>query len=172
MAKAWIGLGSNLNNPQAQVKKALIELDQLPDSCCIQASSLWLSKPLGPQDQPDFINAAALLETSLSPLALLDHLQHLEQLHQRVRLQVWGPRTLDLDLLLYDQIEFQHPRLQIPHSQIHLRPFVLEPLLELEPGLEIPGRGSAAQLAQALRGSQPQNQVLPLEARAAPSFDI
>lgn len=168
MAHAWIGLGSNLSDPQQQLLQAFQELDQLPASRCLKRSRLWRTKPVGPQDQPDFINAVALVETRLEPLELLDQLQHLEMLHQRVRQQVWGPRTLDLDLLLYDHIKLQHPRLHIPHKQMHLRSFVLEPLLELEPSIEIPGWGPAWQLAQQLY--ETQKQVLPLEAEAEASL--
>src|SRR5690625_6610165 len=102
--RAYIGLGSSLENPRNQVTAALDELNQLPRCRLVAASKLYQSEPLGPP-QPDFINAVAALETTLSPLELLDQLQELEQRHQRVRREHWGPRTLDLDLLLYgDQI--------------------------------------------------------------------
>lgn len=138
----YIGLGSNLDNPVQQLKTALDELNQLPDTRLIRASSLYRSKPVGPQDQPDFINAVACLETTLEPLALLDQLQALEQAHRRIRERHWGPRTLDLDLLLYDDQQVSHPRLTVPHSQMHLRGFVLLPLMEISPNLTLPGKGS------------------------------
>jgi len=167
MANAWIGLGSNLGNPQQQLQDALIELDQLPATQLVKSSRLWQSKPLGPQDQPDFINAVALLTTELKPLELLDQLQELEVLHQRVRLQHWGPRTLDLDLLLYDQLQLEHPRLTLPHPQMHLRAFVLEPLMELDSALELPEHGKLITLAEQLRKTATATQVLPLEAKIA-----
>lgn len=164
MAHAWIGLGSNLDNPRQHLQQALIELGELTATRLVKSSRLWLSKPLGPQDQPDFINAAALLSTQLQPLELLDQLQRLEEEHQRVRLQPWGPRTLDLDLLLYDQLQLQHPRLTLPHPQMHLRAFVLEPLLELDSTLELPEHGKLTRLADQLRKAGSDQQVLPLEA--------
>jgi|AntRauTorckE6833_2_1112554.scaffolds.fasta_scaffold05015_6 2-amino-4-hydroxy-6-hydroxymethyldihydropteridine diphosphokinase len=167
MANAWIGLGSNLDNPKQQIQNALIELGQLPATQLLSRSRLWHSKPLGPQDQPDFINAAALLSTELEPLELLDQLQNLENQHRRVRLQHWGPRTLDLDLLLYDQLQLDHPRLTLPHPQMHLRAFVLEPLLELDSTLELPEHGKLIKLAEQMREAHPTQQVLPLEANIA-----
>ncbi|WP_404415981.1 2-amino-4-hydroxy-6-hydroxymethyldihydropteridine diphosphokinase [Marinospirillum sp.] len=167
MANAWIGLGSNLDNPQQQLQDALIELGELPATQLVSHSRLWLSKPLGPQDQPDFINAAALLDTQLEPLELLDQLQRLESLHQRVRLQHWGPRTLDLDLLLYEQRQLDHPRLTLPHPQMHRRAFVLEPLMELDSTLELPEHGKLIRLAEQMRKAHPEAQVLPLEANIA-----
>ncbi|KPQ21884.1 MULTISPECIES: 2-amino-4-hydroxy-6-hydroxymethyldihydropteridine diphosphokinase [unclassified Halomonas] len=133
MSLAYIGLGSNLDNPVAQVRQALDELARLPLSQRHGTSSLYATPPLGPQDQPDFINAVAALETSLSPLALLDQLQALEQRHRRQRRRHWGPRTLDLDLLLYDQQTLDLSRLRLPHLHMHERGFVLVPLHELAP---------------------------------------
>lgn len=128
---AWIGLGSNLANPREQVERALEALDQLPLTHLLEASRLYASRPIGPQDQPDFVNAVARLETRLSPLALLDQLQALEQRHRRVRHRRWGPRTLDLDLLLFDDMCLASPRLTIPHPQMTRRAFVMIPLAEL-----------------------------------------
>lgn len=131
MSHAYIGLGSNLDDPVSQIRQALRELDTLPLCQLVAQSSLYATRPIGPQDQPDFINAVAALETTLSPLALLDQLQRLEQRHRRRRLRHWGPRTLDLDLLLYDQATIARPRLQVPHPHMHERAFVLAPLEEL-----------------------------------------
>ncbi|MGP5017871.1 2-amino-4-hydroxy-6-hydroxymethyldihydropteridine diphosphokinase [Vreelandella alkaliphila] len=131
MSLAYIGLGSNLDDPVSQIRQALRELDTLPLCQLVAQSSLYATRPIGPQDQPDFINAVAALETTLSPLALLDQLQGLEQRHRRRRLRHWGPRTLDLDLLLYDQDTIARPRLQVPHPHMHERAFVLAPLEEL-----------------------------------------
>ncbi|CAH1042310.1 2-amino-4-hydroxy-6-hydroxymethyldihydropteridine diphosphokinase [Halomonas sp. TD01] len=131
MSLAYIGLGSNLDDPEGHVRQALRELDGLPLCQLVAHSSLYATRPIGPQDQPDFINAVAALETKLSPLALLDQLQGLEQRHRRQRLRHWGPRTLDLDLLLYNQDTIMRPRLRVPHPHMHERAFVLAPLEEL-----------------------------------------
>lgn len=133
MALCYIGLGSNLDNPVNQLRQALEALDRLPLSHLVSASSLYATPPVGPQDQPDFINAVAALETRLSPLALLDQLQALEQRHRRRRQRHWGPRTLDLDVLLYGQQLCTSPRLRVPHLHMHERAFVLVPLHELAP---------------------------------------
>ncbi|BCB60831.1 MULTISPECIES: 2-amino-4-hydroxy-6-hydroxymethyldihydropteridine diphosphokinase [unclassified Halomonas] len=136
--RCYIGLGSNLETPIEQVERALQELDTLPLSRRVAKSSLYATAPIGPQDQPDFINAVACLETHLSPLALLDQLQALEQRHRRRRLRHWGPRTLDLDVLLYGKHTLQHPRLTVPHEQMHARAFVLVPLAEVSTALQQP----------------------------------
>lgn len=137
---AYIGLGSNLDQPRQQVATALGELDALPLSRVASASRLYASRPVGPQDQPDFVNAVAALETYLSPLALLDQLQALEQRHQRRRERHWGPRTLDLDVLLFNTTPIEHPRLQVPHPHMHARAFVLRPLCEIAAHLRLHGR--------------------------------
>lgn len=136
--RTWIGLGSNLDDPRRHVERALEELDHLPLTRRLAASRLYVSRPQGPQDQSDFINAVALLETRLSPLALLDQLQALEQRHRRVRARRWGPRTLDLDLLLFDDSVLALPRLSVPHPELMRRAFVVVPLLELAPELALP----------------------------------
>lgn len=130
-AIAFIGLGSNLNDPRYQLDQAVAHLSDLPLSSLNAISPYYQSKPVGPQDQPDFINACAMLETRLSPLALLDQLQAIEQRHQRQRARHWGPRTLDLDLLLYDDQVWQHPRLTLPHPEMRNRAFVLIPLSDI-----------------------------------------
>lgn len=129
----YIGLGSNLAAPIDQIRQALNELAMLPLSRLVASSSLYASRPVGPQDQPDFINAVAALKTRLSPLALLDQLQALEQQHRRFRQRRWGPRTLDLDLLLYGNDHIDMPRLTVPHPQMTARAFVLTPLAEIAP---------------------------------------
>ena len=146
MTRAWIGLGSNLDNPRDQILNAFRELAESDGISLVARSSLYLSEPMGPQDQPDFINAAALVETTLDPLALLAVLQGIEQRHARRRERHWGPRTLDLDLLLYGEESISHPDLTVPHPGIGDRSFVLLPLREIEPGLVIPGRGSVENL--------------------------
>lgn len=133
MTLTYIALGSNLENPKQQVISATEELATLTQCELIKTSRLYLSKPMGPQDQSDFINRVVALETNLLPLELLDQLQGLEQLHARVRKQHWGPRTLDLDLLLYGEQIINHPRLTVPHPGILERDFVLQPLAEIAP---------------------------------------
>lgn len=157
---AWVGLGSNLDDPHEHVERALQELDELPLTRCRQRSSRYRSRPVGPADQPDFVNAVALLETRLSPLALLDQLQALEQRHGRVRQRRWGPRTLDLDLLLFDNLSLSTPRLTLPHAQMTRRGFVLLPLAEVAPDLRLPGGQRIDELLAALDTSD-LRQMLP-----------
>ncbi|EPC00108.1 hypothetical protein L861_08055 [Litchfieldella anticariensis FP35 = DSM 16096] len=145
--RVYIGLGSNLESPRNQINRALVELEHLPLSHLVAHSRLYASRPVGPQDQPDFINAVAALDTRLSPLALLDQLQALEQRHGRQRKRHWGPRTLDLDLLLYDNARIELPRLRVPHPQMSTRGFVLIPLAELAPTLRLPDGRDIASLA-------------------------
>jgi 2-amino-4-hydroxy-6-hydroxymethyldihydropteridine diphosphokinase len=142
----YIGLGANLDQPQQQLEQALIELAQLPNSTLVSHSSLYHSKPVGPQDQPDYINAVALLETELSPLALLDTLQQLEQDHGRIRKRYWGERSLDLDIILIDQQVIESERLTVPHPFAKQRSFVLIPLSEISPLLIFPDGTALEQL--------------------------
>lgn len=161
MSLAWIGLGSNLDVPSAHVERALDELDGLPLTRRRDASSLYATRPVGPADQPDFINAVARLETRLSPLALLDQLQALEQRHGRVRGQRWGPRTLDLDLLLFDEQHLVTPRLTLPHPEMTRRAFVLVPLAEIAPSLVLPDGRDIASLTAALSDETPPTRMPP-----------
>tara|TARA_R110002167_G_scaffold15727_5_gene62430 strand:+ start:1754 stop:2287 length:534 start_codon:yes stop_codon:yes gene_type:complete len=142
----YIGLGSNLDAPIQQVQQALLELASLPHTEMISHSQLYRSDPLGPADQPDYINAVAHLRSRLQPEPLLDQLQALEQKHQRVRLQHWGPRTLDLDILLFGKQQIATARLSVPHPQLSQRNFVLYPLQEIAPELQLPQGKSIAQL--------------------------
>ncbi|MBF8224219.1 MULTISPECIES: 2-amino-4-hydroxy-6-hydroxymethyldihydropteridine diphosphokinase [Halomonadaceae] len=158
--RAYIGLGSNQQHPREQVIQALDALDRLPLTRLAGASRLYASAPVGPQDQPDFVNAVAELATRLSPLALLDQLQALEQRHGRRRLRHWGPRTLDLDLLLYDEAVIESPRLRVPHPEMAHRGFVLLPLAELAPTLRLPDGRCIAPLAEAM-GSDDLRPLLP-----------
>ncbi len=144
-AIAYIGLGSNVREPQVQVARALRELESLPGTRLMRHSSLYETEPVGLRDQPGFINAVAIIETGLSPRALLDGLLELEQRHGRVRTAKNGPRTLDLDILLYGNARILEDGLTIPHPRMHERGFVLEPLLEIDADCEIPGLGRAAQ---------------------------
>lgn len=150
MTTAWIGLGSNLDDPRRQVLDALRELDEADGISVTARSSLYMSEPMGPQDQPDFINAVAAVETQLAPLELLARLRSIEQRHARRRERHWGPRTLDLDLLLYGADRIDHPDLRVPHPGIAGRSFVLLPLREIAPGIEIPGKGKVEELLAAL----------------------
>jgi len=146
MVSAYIGLGSNLEDPLNQVKTALKELSTLAKTELLSHSSLYRSAPQGPADQPDFINAVARVETSLDAHALLDELQALELKHDRVRLQHWGPRSLDLDLLLYADHTIDTERLQVPHPWLSQRCFVLYPLAEIAADLMLPSGISLASL--------------------------
>lgn len=146
----YVGLGSNLDDPVNQVERALDELAQIANCHLTARSSLYRTAPMGPQDQPDYINAVAALETSLEPTVLLDALQSIEQLHGRVRkAEQWGPRTLDLDLLLYGEQCLDTPRLQVPHPGMKQRGFVLVPLHEIAPELVLPDGERVDELVKA-----------------------
>ena len=151
---AYIGLGSNLDDPRAQVEQAVARLDRLGGSRVAAVSALYRNPALqapGVPEQPAFINAVAQLRTRLAPLALLDALLGIEAAQQRRRDGVrWGPRTLDLDLLLYGRRQVAEPRLQVPHPELTRRPFVVFPLLELAPRLELPGDGPLSGYAAGL----------------------
>ena len=141
---AYIGLGSNLEDPRAQVVRALAELAEVSGSRLLAQSSLYRTPPMGPAGQPDYVNAVAALETTLAPHALLDALQAIERRHARLRDVRWGPRTLDLDLLTYGALQLHDARLTVPHPGIASRAFVLVPLAEIAPTLDIPGLGPVA----------------------------
>lgn len=143
---AYIGLGSNLANPRAQVEQAFAELATLPNSKLLATSAFYSSIAVGPGEQPDYVNAAALLQTELTPLALLDALQEIEQAHRRVRIEHWGPRTLDLDILLLDQQTIDSERLKVPHPYLTQRNFVLYPLADIAPDLHLPNGSSLQEL--------------------------
>lgn len=138
---AFIGLGSNLDEPREQLQRAFIDLDKLPDTRLLKQSSLYESAPIGYLDQPNFVNAVAQLSTALTPRALLQGLLQIEHAHGRERAFHNAPRTLDLDLLLYDEVQLHEHGLTIPHPQMHLRAFVLQPLLEIAPDCDIPAIG-------------------------------
>ncbi|RLV60228.1 2-amino-4-hydroxy-6-hydroxymethyldihydropteridine diphosphokinase [Parashewanella curva] len=138
MAKAYIALGANLEQPKAQLDAACVALEALAETGSFQISPYYASVPMGEFKQPDYINAVASIETQHSPLELLDALQAIEQQQGRVRLQHWGPRTLDLDLLLYDNLVMTSERLTIPHYGMKQRSFVLVPLFNLSPELILP----------------------------------
>jgi 2-amino-4-hydroxy-6-hydroxymethyldihydropteridine diphosphokinase len=136
MERAYIGLGSNLADPAEQLRNALKALAHLAESELVGVSSFYASDSLLP-GQPRFTNAVAALDTALQPLALLDALQAIELDQGRERHERWGPRTLDLDILLFGERLIDEPRLKVPHYQLHLRPFVLYPLAELAPELKL-----------------------------------
>lgn len=140
---AFIGLGSNLEDPRSQLQRAFAELGELPDTRLVARSSLYRSAPLGYPDQPEFANAVAEITTALTPQALLQGLLQIEREHGRKRTFRNAPRTLDLDVLLYDDVQMHEHGLTIPHPQMHLRAFVLQPLLEIAPDAGIPGMGRA-----------------------------
>lgn len=148
-----MGLGSNQDGPARQVRTALTELDELPGCRVLRSSRLYRTPPWGPQDQPDYANAVAVLDTGLLPHELLMALQALERAHGRVRGERWGPRTLDLDLLLYDDLTMTTADLILPHPRLHERAFVLVPLVELAPRLEVPGRERVNDLLQGVDAS-------------------
>ncbi|MFZ7265684.1 2-amino-4-hydroxy-6-hydroxymethyldihydropteridine diphosphokinase [Avibacterium avium] len=148
MKQVYIALGSNLATPVQQLENALQALQQLPHSQLVAVSHFYQSKPLGPQDQPDYVNAVACLTTTLAPLDLLDQLQRIEQEQGRVRLRRWGERTLDLDILLYGNEIIQSERLTVPHYDMQHREFVIVPLYEIAPNLTLPDGKNVADLVQ------------------------
>ena len=150
----FIGLGSNLANPAAQVLQAMQAIGELPGTRVLACSSLYRSAPVGYLDQPDFINAVVRIETELAPLVLLQALLALEHENGRTREFQNAPRTLDLDVLLYDDLQHHQHGLTVPHPQMHRRAFVLQPLLEIAPDCVIPGVGAAALALQQCNDQQ------------------
>ena len=144
MHRAYVALGANLDDPQAKVRAALDALAHLPQSTLVAHSSLYRTAPVGLAGQPDFINAVAARGTGLPADDLLDALFAIERASGRVRKAKNGPRTLDLDLLLYDTLTVDTPHLHLPHPRLHLRAFVVVPLAEISPDCTLPGRGSVA----------------------------
>lgn len=141
-SNVFVGLGSNLGDSESILKSAFLALGEIPQTSLIQKSSVFQSAPLGYTNQNDFLNAVAFLKTELSPLEFLKFLQKIENDFGRKRLFLNDPRTLDLDLLLFDSLILKTPDLTIPHPRLHLRAFVLLPLFEIAPDLKIPNRGS------------------------------
>jgi 2-amino-4-hydroxy-6-hydroxymethyldihydropteridine diphosphokinase len=142
MAISYIGLGANLENPRNQIDKALLALEKAKGVALIQVSSFYRSKPLLDIPGPDYLNIVCKINTSLDVLELLDLCQHIENKQYRVRDVRWGSRTIDLDILLYGDQIHKTERLTIPHSEMINRSFVLLPLYEIEPALELPIIGS------------------------------
>jgi 2-amino-4-hydroxy-6-hydroxymethyldihydropteridine diphosphokinase len=152
MPRAYVGLGSNLGDREATIRAAVAELDATPGVTVDRVSSLIDTEPVGNVDQPRFLNGVAALETSLPARELLDLLLAVEAQFGRDREAVpaQGPRTLDLDLLIYGHAEIDEPGLRVPHPRLHERAFVLGPLAELEPALDVPGRGAIQTLLAGL----------------------
>ena len=155
MTRVYIALGSNLANPLHQVQSALNALAELPQTKLIATSSLYRTPPLGPQDQPDYLNAVVALDTDLSAENLLDHTQKIELEQGRVRKdERWGPRTLDLDILLFGDEIINTERLTVPHYDMKNRQFMLYPLAEIAPELRFPS-GESLQTVIAQLGAEP-----------------
>jgi 2-amino-4-hydroxy-6-hydroxymethyldihydropteridine diphosphokinase len=150
VSRAYVGLGANLGDPEATIHRALDLLGQAPGIRVAAVSTLRWTEPVGLREQPRFLNGAAALDTELSAQAVLDRLLAVEQELGRVRTVPNGPRTIDLDLLLYDQVELRLPGLELPHPRLHLRCFALTPLHELDAELIVPGKGSVELLIRRL----------------------
>jgi 2-amino-4-hydroxy-6-hydroxymethyldihydropteridine diphosphokinase len=145
--RVYLGLGSNLADPLGQLRAAIEALRAIPQTTLAAVSPFYISDPLGPPDQPRYVNAVAALDTELAPLALLDALQAIELEQGRVRKdERWGPRTLDLDILLFGERQLDEPRLTVPHYHMHARAFVLYPLADLAPQLRLPDGRSLSEL--------------------------
>ncbi|HEX2825631.1 MAG TPA: 2-amino-4-hydroxy-6-hydroxymethyldihydropteridine diphosphokinase [Burkholderiales bacterium] len=147
LTPAYIALGSNLDDPLRQIEGGIEELAMLPDTRLGAVSSLYRTAPVGFDDQPDFINAVAMIETELGARALLDELLAIEKRYARVRGMKNGPRTLDLDIVLYGDTAQSGEALTIPHPRMHERAFVLVPLAEIAPDAVVPGLGKVRELA-------------------------
>ena len=152
MTIAYVGVGSNLREPVRQVEAAFAALDRIARTRLVKRSPLYRSEPLGYARQPRFVNAVAMLDTALAPEKLLEELQGIEARQGRRRSFANAPRTLDLDLLLFGDLQQSEAGLTLPHPRMHERAFVLEPLLDLAPGVAIPGKGSAIACLEACRG--------------------
>jgi len=151
MHTAWIGLGANLGDPAAQLSAALAAIAALPQTRCIGVSRYYRSAPMGPADQPDYCNAVCAIETALEPEVLMQALLGIERDAGRIRDgSRWGPRRLDLDLLHVDGVACELPQLRLPHPGIAERNFVLVPLADIAPALNIPGVGCISELASAI----------------------
>jgi 2-amino-4-hydroxy-6-hydroxymethyldihydropteridine diphosphokinase len=171
---AYIGIGSNLADPPAQVRRAIGQIASIANVRLALNSGLYGSRALGPADQPDFVNAVAGVLTRLEPLALLAELQAIERAAGRPAAHArWGPRILDLDLLVYGRLESENPVLRLPHPGIVERNFVLYPLAEIAPELEVPGLGRVSDLKRRVssEGIWPLENVAALEAPQARTSD-
>lgn len=154
MTVAYVGIGSNLEDPVGQVREAFAELDRLPHTRVVKKSSLYRTAPIGHAEQPDFVNAVVQLETGLPAERLLAELNDIEAGHGRGRSFANAPRTLDLDLLLFGEAQLRSSRLTIPHPRMHERAFVLQPLLEISPEIAIPRLGPAKSCLESCSGQK------------------
>ena len=156
MTLAYIALGSNLASPLEQVNAAVQAIGEIPESAIVAVSSFYRTPPLGPQDQPDYLNAAVALKTALAPDVLLSHTQRIELQQGRVRkAERWGPRTLDLDIMLFGQEIIHTDTLTVPHYDMHNRGFMLWPLYEIAPSLLFPDGITLQQRLDALAAEKP-----------------
>ena len=146
METAYVALGSNLRDPQQQLRAGVDALTHLPGTTVLKCSSFYASAPVGYPDQPDFVNAVAAIQTTLSPRALLDALLAIERAHGRVREMLNGPRTLDLDIALYGEHTVHEAGLTLPHPRMRERAFVMVPLAEIAPDAMVPGVGKVRDL--------------------------
>ena len=160
MIRVYLGLGANLGHPQQTVREAISALAKQANLSNIRASSLYASSPMGPADQPDYVNAVVSADTDLAPLELLSLVQQLEQQFGRQRLRRWGERTLDIDILLYGDAQLHLEQLQIPHVGLPQRDFVLVPLLELEPSLSLPNGQPLQLIWHQLQATQPGHDLV------------
>jgi 2-amino-4-hydroxy-6-hydroxymethyldihydropteridine diphosphokinase len=152
VTRAYVGLGANLGPREATLHRAVELLAGAAGVDVLAVSALRETEPVGVVEQPPFLNGAVAVETTLSPRALLDVLLEVERSLGRVRAERWGPRVVDLDLLVYSDVVLEEPGLHVPHPRLHERRFALEPLAELDPELEIPGHGRVSDALSALDG--------------------
>lgn len=150
MAEAFIALGSNLGNREDEIIRAIREVNALPRTRVTGISRFYSNPPMGPKDQPDYLNGAVRIETALSPLSLLDALQGIEKSHGRVKTRRWGERCIDLDIALFGNAVINEERLTVPHLGIEQRDFVLRPLLDIDPDLRLPSGEKVSDLLSEL----------------------
>ena len=146
MTIVYIGLGSNMRSPEQQIKSAIKSIKGVVKTRVLKISSLYKSRPVGPQNQNDYVNAVIKIDTNLMPLELLECMQDIENQHGRIRIERWGPRTLDLDILMFGEKIIKDSKLTVPHPEIENRSFVLVPLAEIDSNCLIPGKGPVANL--------------------------
>ena len=151
MNQVYLGIGSNKNHPYFRINTVLKQINRIKSTNIVKKSSLYVTKPLGPQVQPNFINSVIEIRTSLEPIDLLDELQNLERLHNRKKTKRWGPRSMDIDILIYNNLIMNTDKLIIPHPGLEYRDFVLIPLYEITTyGYKIPKYGKIISLIRNL----------------------
>jgi 2-amino-4-hydroxy-6-hydroxymethyldihydropteridine diphosphokinase len=149
--QVYLGIGSNKNHPYFRIYTVLKQINRIKSTNIVKKSSLYITKPLGPQAQPNFINSVIEIRTNLKPMELLDQLQNLERLHNRKKTKRWGPRSMDIDILIYNNLIMNTDKLTIPHPGLKYRDFVLIPLYEIASyGYEIPKYGKITSLVKNL----------------------